>query len=222
MLKLLKPLPKNVVVALSGGVDSMAACDFLRRKHTVTAAFYHHGTPASNAAHLVVAQYCATHKIPLMVGMLLGSKPAEQSQEEWWRNCRYDFFDGLGSTLGPIVTAHHLDDCTETYLWSTLHGTAKVIPYERNNVVRPFLTTPKSEFVEWCSRHGVEWSEDASNSDVDYTRNYIRHNLMSHALKVNPGLHTVVKKIILRKLDTDILLQPIDTHTRYTVHSVNW
>lgn len=182
----------------------MAAIDFLRRKHVVTAVFYHHGTPTSDRAHLTVAQYCTDNSIPLIFGALNQSnqqKPHGQSQEEWWRNCRYDFFDGLGDTLGPIVTAHHLNDSVETYLWSALHGTAKVIPYQRNSVVRPFLTTPKSEFVEWCTRHGVAWSEDTSNLDTAYTRNYIRHTMMPHALRVNPGLPTTVKKIVLRQLE---------------------
>ena len=178
----------------------MAVIDFLRRKHTVTAAFYHHGTSASDAALKVVARYCTDQRIPLLLGHIAGQRPAEESQEEWWRNCRYDFFDSLGDSLGPIVTAHHLDDCVETYLWGALHGTPKVIPHDRNGVVRPFLTTPKSQFVDWCTRHSVAWSEDASNTDTHYTRNYIRHKLMPHALQVNPGLPTVVKKIVLRKL----------------------
>jgi tRNA(Ile)-lysidine synthase len=68
----------------------------------------------------------------------------------------------------------------------------------RGNVLRPFLTTPKTEFISWCERHNVTWSEDISNKDTNYTRNYIRHELMPHALKVNPGLRTTIKKIIER------------------------
>jgi tRNA(Ile)-lysidine synthase len=179
----------------------MAAIDFLRRKHVVTAAFYHHGTPASDSASVVVAQYCAQHNIPLIVGNLTAERPKHQSPEEWWRTCRYRFLDDLGDTLGPIVTAHHLDDCVETYLWSALHGKAKVIPHRRNNVVRPFLTTSKMDFFQWCERHSVTWSNDPSNNDTKYTRNYVRYHIVPHAMEVNPGLPTTVKKIVLRQLE---------------------
>jgi tRNA(Ile)-lysidine synthase len=81
-----------------------------------------------------------------------------------------------------------------------MHGTPKVIPLTRNNVIRPFLTTPKSEFISWCERKELEWCEDLSNQDEKYTRNYVRKHLVPHALKVNPGLHTVVKKIIEKNL----------------------
>jgi tRNA(Ile)-lysidine synthase len=82
-----------------------------------------------------------------------------------------------------------------------MHGTAKVIPAKRNNVVRPFLTTRKSEFAAWCERHVISWCHDLSNDNTDYMRNYVRHNLLPHALHVNPGIHTMVKKIVERKLN---------------------
>lgn len=198
MLKLLVPLPRQLTIAFSGGVDSVAVADFLRRKHDVTCAFFHHGTENSERAFEFVSKFCSQYDLPLLVGFLRGAKPKELSIEEFWRNKRYEFLCREG--MGPVVTAHHLDDCVETYLWSCMHGTPKVIPMIRENVIRPFLTTPKSEFVSWCERKGLEWCEDLSNTDEKYTRNYIRKNLVPHALKVNPGLHTVVKKIVEKNL----------------------
>jgi tRNA(Ile)-lysidine synthase len=192
MLKLLFPLPKQITIALSGGVDSVAITDFLTKNHEVTCAFYHHGTENSQRAFEFVAKFCTDRDLPLLVGMLHASKPKELSQEEFWRNERYKFFE----PLGPVVTGHHLDDCAETYLWSCMHGTPKVIPKTRNNVLRPFLTTRKSEFINWCERKNINWCEDLSNNEVQYTRNYIRHLMMPNALKVNPGLHTVVKRLV--------------------------
>ena len=196
MLKLLFPLPKNIVVALSGGVDSVAVTDFLSQKHNVTCAFFHHGTENSERALEFVAHFCTERNLPLMVGMIKNKKPKKLSMEEHWRNERYEFLDSIGDTLGLIVTGHNLDDCVETYVWSSLHGQPKVIPIKRHTVVRPFLTTPKSEFVNWCERKSIEWCHDNSNDDTKYMRNYVRTQLMPHALHVNPGLHTVVKKIV--------------------------
>jgi tRNA(Ile)-lysidine synthase len=196
MLKLLFPLPKDIVVALSGGVDSVAITDFLSQNHKVTCAFFHHGTLNSERALEFVAEFCAERSLPLMVGMIKNSKPKELSTEEHWRNERYDFLDSLGISLGPVITGHHLDDCVETYLWSSMHGKAKVIPVKRNNVVRPFLTTNKDKFTSWCERKHIDWCHDNSNDDTKYMRNYVRTQLMPHALHVNPGLYTVVKKIV--------------------------
>lgn len=197
MLKLLVPLPKSLTVALSGGVDSVAVADFLSRKHDVSCAFFHHGTENSNRAFEFVGNFCEQRNIPLFVGYLLEEKPKDQSTEEFWRNERYKFLESLNTT---VVTAHNLDDCIETYLYGSLHGQPKVIPHERNNIVRPFLTTPKREFISWCKRKGIAWCEDTSNQDTKYMRNYIRHEIVPRAFQVNPGLDTVVRKIVESKL----------------------
>jgi tRNA(Ile)-lysidine synthase len=197
MMKLLFPLPQELTVALSGGVDSVAVADFLSRKHDVSCAFFHHGTENSERAFEFVSQFCNERSLPLFVGVMSKDKPKDLSTEEHWRNERYKFLESLDIT---VVTAHNLDDCVETYLYGSLHGQPKVIPHKRNNILRPFLTTPKHEFVSWCKRKGIEWCEDTSNQDLKYMRNYIRHELMPRALTVNPGLSTVVRKIVESKL----------------------
>ena len=192
MLKLLFKLPKQVTVAFSGGVDSSAVVDFLSKKHDVTCAFFNHGTENSDKAMKFVAQFCTERNLPMLYGTCRTSKQKDESTEEYWRRERYDFLDQLGT----VITAHHLDDCVETYIWSSLHGKPKVINSKRGEVLRPFLTTRKSEFISWCKRHNVPWVDDTSNNDTKFMRNYVRKELMPHALYVNPGLHKVVKNII--------------------------
>lgn len=192
MIKITVPLPKQLTIACSGGVDSMAIVDFLSRKHDITIAHFNHGTQHGEKAYKFVSEYCANNNISMMVGFCRSEKEKEESQEEYWRRERYDFF----KDLGPVITCHHLDDCVETYVWSSLHGTPKIIPLTRNNVLRPFLTTRKQDFVYWCESHNVPWIEDESNKNSRYTRNYIRNEMMPHVLRVNPGIHTLVKKIV--------------------------
>ena len=193
MIKLVSPLPKSVTVAFSGGVDSVAVADFLSRKHDVSCAFFHHGTENSERAFEFVSEFCSKRDMALFVGIMNKTKPRELSLEEHWRNESYAFLESINTS---VVTAHNLDDCVETYLYGSFHGQPKVIPYQRNNIVRPFLTTPKREFINWCKRKDITWCEDMSNQDVKYMRNYIRHEIVPRALKVNPGLNTVVKKIV--------------------------
>ena len=194
MIKLLQKLPRSVTVAFSGGVDSCAAVDFLSRNHTVSCAFFNHKTPHSAQAEKFVVDFCKSRDLHLVVGYPLRLiKPEDQSYEEYWRIQRYKFLHDIS---GTVVTAHHLDDCVETYLFNMLHGKQQTIPFQNRNVVRPFLTTPKSELVSWCQRHDVPWIEDETNLDVSFMRNYIRHELLPKALLVNPGLHKVVKKFV--------------------------
>lgn len=193
MIKLLFPVPRKITVAFSGGVDSVAITDFLSKNHEVSCAFFHHGTQASQQALGFVQDFCNRRAIQLTVGYLNGTRPKNKSMEEFWREHRYEFL----SQFPVVVTGHHLDDCVETYIWSALHGEGKIIPRTRNNVIRPFLLTPKQEFVSWCTRKNLEWVDDPSNQDTDYMRNYIRLNLLPHAYRVNPGLRKVVKKLVL-------------------------
>ena len=198
MIKRTVALPKQITIACSGGIDSMAVVDFLSRKHDITIAYFNHRTQHGEKAAQFVSKYCSDNNIPMLYGSPRSQKDSKESQEEYWRRERYDFLSGLG----PVITCHHLDDCVETYIWSALHGTPKVIPLVRNNVLRPFLTTRKQDFIYWCESHNVPWIEDESNKNPRYMRNYVRNELMPHALHVNPGLHTLVKKIVEGKQNT--------------------
>jgi tRNA(Ile)-lysidine synthase len=75
-----------------------------------------------------------------------------------------------------------------------MHGTPKIIPYSRQNVVRPFRATRKRDFELWANLNNIEHIEDDSNRDTCYTRNYIRHEMMPHVLRVNPGIHKLIAK----------------------------
>lgn len=198
MIRVSLPIPDRVVVAFSGGVDSVAVVDFLSRTRSITCAFFHHNIPEDDGALAFTGDFCASRNLPLVVDFLTEPRPADISPEEHWRNCRYRFLDSFEDT---VVTGHNLDDCVETFLYSSLHGAPKVIPPARNRVIRPFLTTTKAEFLDWCKRKELSWYEDPSNQETNHMRNYIRHQLMPHALHVNPGLYKTVKKIVERKAE---------------------
>ena len=74
--------------------------------------------------------------------------------------------------------------------------------YSHANVIRPFLATRKSQLIDYAQTHQIAWLEDASNSDAVFAaRNRIRHDILPAALQVNPGLHNMVRKRIIEKLD---------------------
>ena len=197
MINLVKHLThKTITVALSGGIDSMVLADFLGIKHNIECAFFNHGNEFDAEAEKFVKSVCKQNNWKLTVGSLTRERNNTESLEEFWRNERYKFLD----QFSHVVTGHTLDDSVETYIHSALHGQPKVIPYTRANIERPFLLTKKTDIVKWATKRNLRWFEDESNSQIVHTRNFIRHVLLPNALKVNPGLHKVVKRIIETKL----------------------
>ena len=195
MIKLQGKLPHRVYVACSGGVDSMAIVDFLNRKHDVFVLHFNHGTKHGHKAMRFVEKYCKKNDIPWLTNIPFNNreKTPKESQEEYWRDIRYDWLERC--TERQVVTGHHLDDCVETWVMSSMHGTGKIIPHSRNNrIVRPFRLTRKRDLQLWASLNNVPHIEDDSNNDLCYTRNYVRHKLMPRILKVNPGIHKVIAK----------------------------
>lgn len=206
MIKLLGKIPSKIYVACSGGPDSMAALTFLNnRRRDVTAAYFNHGT--SHGAHALdfVKRYCNENEIPLVVGHVTRLKDPSESEEEYWRNERYKFFDSLDA---PVVTAHHLDDVEEWWVFSSLHGECKLIPYRKGTVIRPFLLTSKKELLSWLRSRDLPYVTDPSNVETVHMRNLIRHAIMPHCKKVNPGLSKVLKK----KLQSAGLEKSIHAH----------
>lgn len=189
------PRTEHFLLACSGGVDSMAVADFYRRGgKNFTLAYFDHGTPRADAMSLHVRRYAERHGIPFITGQILLEKPKGQSPEEFWRLERYRW---LTSHQEKVITCHHLNDAMETWLFSSLHGTSKIISPINGLVRRPFLLNTKQSLVEWCVRHDVEWMEDTSNADVKTPRNRIRHNILPECLKINPGLAKVIKRKII-------------------------
>jgi len=201
MIQIQGKLDRHVNVACSGGVDSMAVVDFLMRNHNVSILFFDHGTDASrDACEFLMDRYAPSVRLAGMgfqIGNINRLKNKTESWEEYWREQRYEWFHSFDE---PVITCHHLDDCMETWIFTSLHGEGKIIPYQNKNVIRPFRLNRKSEFVNWCRNKNVPWVEDSSNEDTKYMRNYIRQEIMPKALVVNPGLSKTISKKVKESL----------------------
>jgi tRNA(Ile)-lysidine synthase len=205
MINIQGKLNRSLLIACSGGVDSMAVVDFLRKNHNCTLLFFNHGTDVSRDAQEFLQEFVfeknkefsdlpRATKLELKIGTIQAEKTVSESWEEYWRNQRYNYFKSFDD---QVLTCHHLGDCVETWIWSCMHGTGKIIPYANGNVIRPFRLNRKEEFVNWCRSHSVPWIEDTSNEDTKYMRNYIRKELLEKCLILNPGLYKVIRKKVL-------------------------
>ena len=193
MIKVLGQIPKGEFgVACSGGVDSMAILDFLvKGRYNPHVIYFNHNTEHGQEAEKFITEYCSQKGLRLTIGRT--DLVVTANKEKIWSDLRYEFFSKFDF---PIMTCHHLDDCVETYIFSCLRGFQSVIPYSKNNIIRPFLLNDKSNFIDWCQKNSVPYIEDESNDCLDYSRNRIRHNIVPESMIVNPGLKSVVRKMI--------------------------
>jgi len=197
MIRIIGKIPPKVTITCSGGIDSMVFTHFLLQgRREVELAYFNHDTKHGQQAEEFVKEYADRNNLKLHTGKVTGIK-GKRSVEEFWRDERYSFFNTIDSDY--IITCHHLDDCVETWIMSSLHGLGKVIPFQRaSNIYRPFLMTEKASIKRYAENHKVSWIEDPSNSSSNYMRNYIRKNIVPHAIKVNPGIRKVLRKKIIQ------------------------
>jgi tRNA(Ile)-lysidine synthase len=195
----------TVVVALSGGADSVALLDILANLPgfhlTLVPAHLNHCLRGEESdgdelfARQVAARYGLTLEI-LRVDVAAAAAATGRSLEEAGREARYGFFRGLAARHGAaaVALAHHRDDQAETVLLRLLRGSAgsglgAIRPKgEGGLLVRPLLEVSRREVESYLQAVGLGWREDSSNSDTRYLRNRIRHELLPLLASYNPGI----------------------------------
>lgn len=194
------------VLAVSGGVDSMALLDMLGREKNLelVVAHFNHGIRAAAAKDEDLVERAAKNaglKFEIGHGNL-----GQNASEEKARAARYKFLQQIKKKhrAKAIITAHHQDDLIETAFLNILRGTGyKGVATMTLNpeVVRPLLRVPKKELVSYAKTHKLQWHEDATNSDTRYLRNYIRSNIM-------PLLSATDREAIIVNIDKIAKLEP--------------
>lgn len=190
-IKLLFKLPRNISLAFSGGLDSLAIAHYLSNNHNVTLLHFNHGCEFSNTIETKCREYADRFQLPIIVGNIQREREKNQNLEDYWRRNRYQF---LRSFKDYFVTAHHLDDAVEGWVMSSMHGESKLIPAYDKQVLRPFLITEKESLEKYSQRHCLFPVKDPYNYDLKLTRNYVRANMMEHVYRINPGINKVIRK----------------------------
>jgi tRNA(Ile)-lysidine synthase len=195
-----RKVPKSVYLAFSGGVDSAVLLHRLIAKNTdVVLFFVHHQTTWCDKELEFALATAKQHGIGCIVKRIEKYDKAKHktSMESYWSQCRNTLFQELDR---PVLTAHHLDDASEWYVMSSLQGQSKLLSYQNNNVIRPFIIVDKSKIINYAVYHNVQYISDPSNSDTTFNlRNKVRKDLMPEILKTFPGVNTSVRKLILAK-----------------------
>ncbi len=219
----------TVITAYSGGADSSCLLHHLLhwcRDNGVTLAAAHvnhqiRGEDADRDEQFC-RETCGKMQIPLYV--LREDVPALAAQsgrglEETARNVRYTFFDRVSEELtgspdaAVVATAHNADDHLETVVFNLLRGSGTrglsgIDPLRDGRFVRPLICDTGEEIRQWCADHHIPYMTDATNADTDYTRNFIRHNIVPQMEKIcgNPQRAALRMSSLLRQ-DDDFLEQ---------------
>ncbi|WP_136513043.1 tRNA lysidine(34) synthetase TilS [Geomonas edaphica] len=193
---------ETVVVAVSGGADSVALLDILTRLDTerlklIVAHLNHCLRGAeSDGDERFVADLAARYHIPfLSIRVDVGSFAAAEglSLEDAGRQARYAFFREVARRHGAtsIALAHHMDDQAETVLIRLLRGSggaglSAMAAVGDNMLKRPLLKVTRAELERYLTEHGLNWRTDSTNADTAILRNSIRHELIPLLKRYNP------------------------------------
>jgi tRNA(Ile)-lysidine synthase len=192
-----RTLPAKFTVACSGGVDSVVLAHLaVKHKREVTLAFFNHGTGEyEDQCQQLVQQLASSYNIPVIIsGCETFDKSCGTSKEMYWRDQRINWFRSLA---GLVATGHNLDDQVEWYLHTCFRGRGRVMPYSNFNTFKPLQIVPKKTIRAYAVENSLIWHEDPSNADPAVAnRNRIRHSVLPEILKFNPGIYSVVRRLI--------------------------
>lgn len=194
----------TVVVAVSGGVDSLALLHLLCFAPEgpgvrVVAAHVDHAMRPDSAADAAWVRGLATAWGVELHEVRLDPPPGSEAEA---RRRRYAFLEEVRREVGGkiVVTAHHLDDQAETVLFRVLRGTGiaglRGIRERREPALwRPLLPFRRDDLVTYARSAGLTWREDPTNREP-YARNVIRHRVLPVAeLSVAPGVHRALVRL---------------------------
>ena len=181
------------------------------------------GSDADADQHFV-QKTCDSLGIPctaLRVDVAKLAQERDGNVEEIGRRVRYDAARELAQKLcaeqgvsrqkANILTAHTADDRAETFMMNVMRGSGMSglasIPRHRGLIYRPLLDYTHDQLKDWLKARGLDWHEDATNTDTHYLRAYMRHNVLPLLKARNPMLVQTVCKIADLMTDEDDYLE---------------
>lgn len=208
----------RVLCALSGGADSVAMTLVLNENREalgieVIAAHVNHMLRGAEADRdeAFCRAFCVRHGIPFFP--LRGdaaklSRELGSGLEDAARTLRYSLLNGIPADR--IAVAHNADDNLETVVMRLARGGGtrglSGIPPVNGKVIRPIMVLSRNEVEEFCCSRGENWVTDSTNLSDDYTRNKVRHRVISELKELNPNVAGLVLENALRMRAEDAYL----------------
>lgn len=212
----------KLLIAVSGGVDSMVLCDLLlesKMNFSIAHCNFQLRGKDSEQDEKFIRNYCIKNEIPFFSTKFDVKNFKESgnfSTQMAARELRYNWFNELISenSFDYLLTAHHLNDSLETFLINLSRGTGikglTGIKNDDSKTLRPLLPYSKSEILQYAVENNLEWREDKSNAETDYIRNKIRHHITPVLEEIHPQfLSNFSKTLAFLKEDKEIIHQHI-------------
>ena len=190
---------KRLLVAVSGGPDSVVLLDALHREGffvVIAHCNFHLRGEASNEDAEFVKSLATKYQVPYCLIDFDTEKVAEErkiSIEMAARDLRYEWFEQMAveHNCDLIAVAHNADDTVETFFLNLTRGSGlqglSGMAQLRGKIVRPLLKVSRKQIMEYIAEYNLQYRIDATNLETIYTRNKIRHNLIPQFEEINPS-----------------------------------
>ncbi len=224
-LSMRETIEKGVLVGFSGGPDSIFLLEFLNEykkreklSFKILAVHVNHSIRGdeADADEAFSSEYAAASGVEFISRKVDAKAYATENKlclEEAARILRYSIFNEIiqgRNDISAIVIAHNANDNFETVLFnmtrgSGLRGILGIAP-TRENIIRPILNITKAEIVNLLEEHNVTYACDSTNFSCDYSRNYIRHELIPRFSRLNDNpVDTVTRLSETLRQDNDFI-----------------
>ena len=177
-----------VVIGVSAGPDSMCLLDIIQKKtdKIIVAHINHNIRKESKEEEKFLKDYCKKNNI-IFESMTIKNYE-ENNFENEARKKRYTFYEKILDKYNAnyLFLAHHGDDLVETILMKIVRGSniegysgiKEISNFKKYKIIRPLLSYTKEEILEYNKSHNIPYYIDNSNTDIKYTRNRYRKNIL--------------------------------------------
>ena len=229
----------KLLVAISGGIDSVVLthlCHEVGFNSSLAHCNFNLRGQESNTDEEFVLGLAEDLNLEVFVQSFDTESYAEDNKlsiQMAARELRYAWFFELSNQLqfDYILTAHHADDCLETFLINLSRGTGLEgltgIPETNDKIIRPLLPFSRNQVEAYAKANKLMWREDSSNETIKYLRNKIRHEVIPSLKETNPKFlqnflttqrHLLgVNKILINTID-DVFKKVVDKITKDEIH----
>lgn len=179
---------QSLLLALSGGMDSMVLLNLVLPASRLlglqlNAMHVHHGLSANaDAWATFCAEQCAAAGVPFQLVGVKVDRTSGIGLEAAARQARYHAL--ASAKADHILLAHHQGDQAETLLLQLMRGggakglAAMAAQDSARRLLRPLLNVSRDDILAYAKQHQLRWVEDESNADIQFDRNFVRHQVL--------------------------------------------